>query len=51
MRQIEIEGYTAHEILNLADEQFDAPVLTGEPLVFRAGTAEILGSSGLSVIV
>jgi len=25
MRQIEIEGYTADEILNLADEQFDAP--------------------------
>jgi hypothetical protein len=43
MRQIEIEGYTADEILNLADEQFDALVLTGEPLVFRAGTAEILG--------
>ena len=43
MRQIDIEGYTADEILNLPDEQLDALVLSGEPLVFRAGTAEILG--------
>ena len=43
MKQIDIEGYSPEEILSLPDEQFDAFVLTGEPLVFRAGTAEILG--------
>jgi hypothetical protein len=43
MKQIDIEGYTANEILDLPDEQLDALVLSGEPLVFRAGTAEILG--------
>jgi hypothetical protein len=43
MKQIDIEGYTADEILNLPDEQIDALVLPGQPLVFRAGGAEILG--------
>jgi hypothetical protein len=43
MKQINIEGYTPEEIINLPDEQLDALVLAGEPLVFRAGTAEILG--------
>lgn len=42
-KQIDIEGYTPEEILSLPDEQFDAFVLAGEPLVFRAGSAEILG--------
>lgn len=42
-KQIEIEGYTTEEILGLPDEQLDAFVLSGEPLVFRAGSAEILG--------
>lgn len=43
MKQINIEGYSPEEIINLPDEQLDAFVLAGEPLVFRAGTAEILG--------
>jgi hypothetical protein len=54
MRQIDIEGYTANEILNLPDEELDAFVLSGRPIVFRAGTAEILGEfkrSGESLIV
>jgi hypothetical protein len=54
MKRIEIEGYTAEEILRLPDEQLDALVLSGEPLVFRAGTAEILGEfriKGQSLIV
>jgi len=54
MRQIDIEGYTPDEILDLPDEQLDALVLAGEPLVFRAGTAEILGEfriKGASLIV
>lgn len=54
MTRIDIEGYTANEILNLPDEQLDAFVLSGRPIVFRAGTAEILGEfkiSGESLIV
>ena len=43
MRQINIEGYSADEILNLPDEQVDEFVLCGRPIVFRAGSAEILG--------
>jgi hypothetical protein len=43
MREINIEGYSIDEILSLPDEQLDALVLSGEPLVFRAGTAEVLG--------
>ena len=43
MKQINIEGYAPDEILDLPDEQLDALVFSGEPLVFRAGTAEILG--------
>jgi hypothetical protein len=43
MREINIEGYTPDEILRLPDGQLDSIVLSGEPLVFRAGSAEILG--------
>jgi hypothetical protein len=43
MKQIDIEGYSPEEIISLSDEQLDGFVLAGEPLVFRAGTAEILG--------
>lgn len=43
MRRIDIEGYTPDEILALPDERLDALALSGEPLVFRAGSAEILG--------
>lgn len=43
MRQIDIEGYSADEILNLPDEQVDEFVLCGKPIVFRAGSAELLG--------
>ena len=43
MKQINTEGYLHDEILSLPDTQFDALVLAGEPLVFRVGSAEILG--------
>src|SRR5687767_775690 len=43
-RVIEIEGYTPDELLAMPDEQIRAFVFTDEPLVFRVGTAEILGS-------
>jgi hypothetical protein len=54
MKRIDIEGYAADEILDLSDEQLDALALSGEPLVFRAGTAEILAEfkvRGESLIV
>ena len=40
---INIEGYLPDQILSLPDEQLDAFVLSGRPIVFRAGSAEILG--------
>src|SRR5690349_3578836 len=41
--EILLEGYSPEEILALPDEQLRLFVLTGEPLVFRVGSAEILG--------
>lgn len=43
MREISIEGYTPDEILSLPHEQVAALVLTGEPLVIKVGSAQILG--------
>ena len=37
------EGLTAGEVLALPDEHFSQLLLTGEPLVLRIGTAEVLG--------
>jgi hypothetical protein len=54
MRTVIIEGYSPGEILALPDDQFDAFVLSARPIVFRAGTAEILGEfkvRGESLIV
>jgi len=54
MREVDIEGYTANEILNLPNEQLDAFVVSGRPIVFRAGSAEILGEfkiKGESLVV
>jgi hypothetical protein len=42
-RSVTIEGYTADEIIALPDDQLDAFVFVGEPLLFRTGTATILG--------
>ena len=42
MKQINIEGYSPDEILSLPDKQLDDLVFVGEPLVFHAGSAEIL---------
>ena len=41
--RITIEGYTAEEILALPDETLKSLVVCGEAVVFKAGTAEILG--------
>ncbi len=43
MPPILLEGYTIDEILELPNEELAAIVLTDEPLVFKAGTANILG--------
>ena len=54
MRTINIEGYLPDEILALPIDQLDAFVLSARPIVFRAGTAEILGEfkvRGESLIV
>ena len=41
-KKILIEGYAPEEILSLPDEQVEAFVFTGSPLIFKAGSAEIL---------
>lgn len=43
MSSVLIEGYTPDEILALPNEELQAIVLRDEPLVFRAGSANILG--------
>ena len=43
MKEIRIEGLSPDEILQLTDEEMDQLVLIGQPLVFRAGSSEILG--------
>jgi hypothetical protein len=40
---LRIEGYTPDELLALPDEQIAAWIFTGGPVVFRAGSAEVLG--------
>jgi hypothetical protein len=42
-REILFDGFTEEEILALPREQIEALVLTGEPLVFRIGSATLLG--------
>ncbi|QRN98074.1 hypothetical protein JRI60_03085 [Archangium violaceum] len=42
-RRILLEGYTPEDILRLSDEELRAFVFTDEPLVFQAGSANILG--------
>jgi hypothetical protein len=43
-REVLFEGLTEEEILSLAPEEIEGLILLGEPLVFRAGSATILGS-------
>jgi hypothetical protein len=42
-RKVLIEGYSVDEILALPNEQLDQFVFCGEPIVFRIGSAEMLG--------
>lgn len=51
---ISIEGYSTDEILKLSDEQVRTFIFVNEPIVFKVGTAEILGEfkiDGESLIV
>jgi hypothetical protein len=41
--EVLFEGYTEDELLDLPREEIEAMILTGEPVVFRAGSATILG--------
>jgi hypothetical protein len=43
-KEVKFEGLTEDEILSLSKEEVDALVLVGEPVVFRAGSATILGN-------
>ena len=42
-KKILIEGYAPEEILSLPDEQIESFIFVGTPLIFKAGSAEILG--------
>lgn len=42
-KEILLEGFTADEILALPAEEIEKLILTDEPLVFTAGSAQILG--------
>ena len=43
-REVLFEGLSEQEILALPHEHVEKLILLGEPLVFRAGSAELLGS-------
>lgn len=43
-REVLFEGFREEEILNLPNETVEQLVLLGEPIVFRGGSATILGS-------
>ena len=43
-REVLFEGYSEEEILSLPRETVEQLILLGEPLVFRTGSAVVLGS-------
>ena len=43
MSRILIDGCTVDEVLSLSNEELNAIVLRDEPLVFKAGSANLLG--------
>ena len=43
-REVLFEGFREEEILNLPNETVEDLILLGEPIVFRVGSATILGS-------
>ncbi len=40
---VRLEGLSIDELVALPDDEFEGLILTGRPVTFRAGTAEILG--------
>jgi hypothetical protein len=42
-KQLTIEGFTPEQILALSDEELNKLVFIDEPIVFKAGSAEIIG--------
>jgi hypothetical protein len=42
-KPVTFDGLTLDEVLALPDEAIDALILCAEPLVFRVGTADVLG--------
>lgn len=42
-RKVAFEGFTADEILALPPVQIEGLILTGQPIVFRAGSSTVLG--------
>ena len=47
-REILIEGYSADELLRVLEGENEALVFSGEPLVFRLGSANVLGQFAIS---
>ena len=43
MKKINIEGFEPDEVLRMSDEEVDQLILIGWPIVFHAGSAQILG--------
>jgi hypothetical protein len=43
-REVLFEGLSEQQILNLPQEELEKLILVGEPLVFRVGSAVVLGS-------
>jgi len=47
-KEILLEGFSPEEILRLPADQVEVLVFTGQPIVFRAGSATILGEFRLN---
>jgi hypothetical protein len=43
-REVRFEGLTEEEVLSLSKDEVDAFIFVDGPVVFRAGTATILGN-------
>ena len=47
-RQIRIEGYTADELLAALNDENEALLFSGDPVVFQVGSAKLLGQFGIT---
>lgn len=46
MTELRVEGLSVAELLDLPSQEFDALIMTEEPVAFRAGSAVVLGKFG-----